>query len=79
MEFVDGKALASPDDIEKALASRQPGDKVELVYKRRGQEIKATAELAPPLLLDVVPIEADGGSLSEEQRTFRDAWLQSKH
>ncbi|WP_263385705.1 M61 family metallopeptidase [Granulicella arctica] len=78
LETVDGKTLASPDDVEKALSSHKAGDTVELVYKRRGQEIKATAELALPLLLDIVPIESNGGSLSKEQRSFRDAWLQSK-
>ncbi len=78
LESVNGKVLTNADDVEKALLSHKPGDEVELVYKRRGQEITATAKLAPPLLLDVIPIESDGRSLSKEQQTFRDAWLQSK-
>ncbi len=78
LESVAGMTITSPDEVEKALSSHKPGDKVELIYKRRGQEIKATAELAAPLKLDVVPIESTGRSLSIKQRTFRDAWLQSK-
>jgi predicted metalloprotease with PDZ domain len=73
-----GVALATPDDLGKVLASRQPGDKVELLFKRRGQEVRATATLVPNTALELVPVEAEGRTLTDEQRHFREDWLNSK-
>ena len=75
---VGGVALTAPDDLGKALAGRKPGDMVELVSKRRGQEVRATVTLGRDTALELVPVEAAGGRLSNEQRQFREAWLRSK-
>jgi predicted metalloprotease with PDZ domain len=75
---VAGVTLASPEDLSKALAGRKPGDNVELVFKRRGQEVHTLATLAEDPQLELVPIETVGGTLSQEQRQFREAWLSSE-
>ncbi len=75
---VGGVALTTPDDLGKALAGRKPGDTLELLFKRRGHEVRATATLAHDTALELVPVEAAGGRLSDEQLQFREAWLRSK-
>ena len=75
---VAGTALATPEDLPKALASHHAGDSVELVFRRRGQEVHATATLAEPNNLEAVPVESTGATLSPEQKKFRAAWLGSK-
>jgi predicted metalloprotease with PDZ domain len=75
---VAGMPLASQDDVTKALASHKAGDEVELVFKRRGKEVHATATLAEPSQLEVVPVENAGGTLTDAQKAFRSAWLDTK-
>lgn len=75
---VAGTALAAPDDLGKALASHKAGDNVEIVFRRRGQEVRATATLAEPKELEMVPMESTGATLAPEQKVFREAWLGSK-
>jgi predicted metalloprotease with PDZ domain len=75
---VAGVALTSPEDLPKALAEHKPGDEVELVFKRRGQDVHAKATLTEDPRLEVVPVEKSGGTLTDTQKRFRDAWLGSK-
>ncbi len=75
---VAGVALAAPDDLAKALAARKAGESVEIVFRRRGEEVRSEATLAEPMELELVPVETMGGVLSPEQKRFREAWLGSK-
>ncbi len=75
---VAGVTLSAPDDLAKALAERKAGDVVELVFRRRDQELHATAKLVGDPQLEIVPIEKTGGTFTTEQKHFRDAWLNSK-
>jgi predicted metalloprotease with PDZ domain len=75
---VAGVTLASSEDLSKALAGRKPGEEVELVFNRRGREAHAKARLAEDERLEIVPIEKTGGTLTDEQRRFREGWLASQ-
>ena len=75
---IAGNTINAQDDIGKAIASKKPGDAVELVFRRRGQEVHANATLAEDPWLEIVAVEKTGGTLTDEQRRFRDSWLQSK-
>jgi predicted metalloprotease with PDZ domain len=75
---VGGTALAAPEDLPKELAKHKAGDTVEIVIRRRGQQVKVTATLAEPLDLEIVPVESTGAVLSTDQKQFREAWLGSK-
>ena len=75
---VAGLTLTSPEDLPKALAQRKPGDKVELVFKRRGQTVRTSAVLAEDPQLELVRVEAAGVTLSQQRKQFREAWLHSK-
>jgi hypothetical protein len=51
---------------------------VELVFKRRGVEVKSNAVVADDPTLEILPVESTGGTLTAEQKSFREAWLGSK-
>ncbi len=75
---VAGTSLAAPEDVGKALGTHKAGESVEVVFRRRGQEVRATAMLTEPAELEMVAVESTGATLSSDQRRFRDAWLGSK-
>ena len=76
---VAGTKLAAPEDLAKALAEHKAGDSVEIVFRRRGDEMHAAATLAEPSELEIVPAEkTEGVVLTPEQKQFREAWLGSK-
>ena len=70
--------VSSPSDIDKALASRKPGDEVTIAFVRNGAEKKATTRLIEDQRVEVVPFEKAGRTLTDAQKKFRDAWLASK-
>jgi predicted metalloprotease with PDZ domain len=64
-----------------AIGNRKPGDQVTLgIVRRDGSTVSKNVTLRrDPSALQVVPIESQpGGTLSDAQKTFRDAWLSSK-
>ncbi len=75
---IAGTSLSAPEDLPKVFADHKAGDSVEIVFRRRGQEIRATTTLVDPADLELVPVESTKIVLSSEQKQFRDAWLGSK-
>jgi predicted metalloprotease with PDZ domain len=75
---IDGKSLA-PKVLQAALKEKKPGQTMTVTYKRRGGATgTATITLKEDPSLETVPVESAGGTLTAEQKTFRDAWLGSK-
>jgi len=75
---VDGKAIAA-GVLQAAVKARKPGDRLTVTYKRRGGATgTATIVLKEDPALEAVPVEATGGTLTTDQKTFRDAWLGSR-
>ena len=75
---VAGTALATPEDLPKVLAAHAANEKIEIVFRRRGEPIHATVTLVDTAGLELVPVESTGIPLSPEQKRFREAWLESK-
>ena len=75
---VDGRAITGQADIAAVEAAHRPGDAVTVVYRQRGEERTATLTFGHDARLRAVPVEADGGTLTEAQRAFREAWLASR-
>ena len=75
---VGGVAINSQADLMKVTDGHKVGDSVELVFKRRGVEVKSNAVLADDPALEILPVETTGGTLTAEQKAFREAWLGSK-
>lgn len=70
--------LTTEADLKQALSTHKPGDTVDLVFLRRGEQTHTTATLIAPTDLEIVPLESTGTPLTPAQQTFRDAWLNSK-
>jgi predicted metalloprotease with PDZ domain len=69
---VDGKPI-------ETLTARKPGEKVVLEVKRpTGQTVSPTLTLAEDPALEAVPIETTGGTLTAEQKAFRESWFGTK-
>jgi predicted metalloprotease with PDZ domain len=69
----DGKPYA------EALKDRKPGEKLTLEVKRpTGKTVTLSLTLGEDPSLEAVPVEAAGGTLTAEQKAFRDSWLGSK-
>jgi predicted metalloprotease with PDZ domain len=71
---IDGKPYSA-----ESLKGRKPGEKITLEVKRpSGKTATLTATLGEDPALEAVLVEADGGTLTPEQKAFREAWLGSK-
>jgi len=74
---IAGSKTATSADIERAIATRKPGDSLQVVYDRRGERITSVLKLGEDPSLEIVPAEEAGQVLTDAQRKFRDSWLAS--
>jgi predicted metalloprotease with PDZ domain len=74
---VGGSRTATSADVERAIATRKPGDSLQVVYDRRGERIKSVLTLVEDPSLELVPAEEAGQPFTDVQRRFRDVWLAS--
>jgi predicted metalloprotease with PDZ domain len=72
-----GAEVRTVEDVERAIASRRPGDQVSIVFERRGTRVNATLSLVADPRVEVVTVERAGGVLAAEQRRLREGWLSS--
>jgi predicted metalloprotease with PDZ domain len=75
---LDGVALTSAGAWEDVLGKHKPGDRMPLRFVRRsGETVDATLTVEEDPRIEIVPVEKSGGTLSDEQRRFRESWLGS--
>ena len=75
---LDGTALTSMANYDEALARHKAGDRVPLRFVRRsGETVNATLVLDEDPRIEVVPVEKTGGTLTDDQKRFRESWLNS--
>jgi predicted metalloprotease with PDZ domain len=70
--------VATAAEIASVLSGLAPGHAVPVRYLRRGAARTAAVALIEDPRFELVALESSGGTLSAEQRTFRDAWLGSR-
>ncbi|HEX5106795.1 MAG TPA: PDZ domain-containing protein [Vicinamibacterales bacterium] len=75
---VAGTKLNSAAEFTRAVQVRKPGDSLAITFQRRGQVVSASLVLVEDARVQAVPAEEAGQTLSDAQRTFRDAWLGSR-
>jgi len=76
---VAGEHIASPEAVDTAIGRHRPGERVSIEYiDRTGASKTANVVLGENQHVNVVAVESAGGSLTQAQRTFRDAWLKSR-
>jgi len=73
---LDGADIVREGQVEEILARHKPGDRVAVRFVRRGGEkVDASITLEEDPRIEIVPIERAGGTLSADQRRFRESWL----
>jgi predicted metalloprotease with PDZ domain len=73
---VDGTRIRSVGDVTAVLQRRRPGDVLTVVYAdRTGAARSGRLTLGEDPELELVAVEASGGTLSASQRAFRERWL----
>ncbi|MGE3277507.1 MAG: M61 family metallopeptidase [Vicinamibacterales bacterium] len=76
---LDGKPLTAPAELEAVLSAHAAGDRVAIQFVRRnGDRVDGTIVLEADPRIQLVPVEATGGTLSADQKRFRDSWLDSR-
>jgi predicted metalloprotease with PDZ domain len=75
---IDGKPVDGSQQLTSYLAGKKPGDKILVNYQNRTGDHVATVIIEENPLLEVVPAEKAGQTLTKEQETFRNQWLASK-
>ena len=76
LRTIDGSPINSPAELDAVLRRSKAGDRVTIGFKRRdGSSRSSTATLAEDSHVEIVALEQTGGTLTQAQRTFRDAWL----
>ena len=62
--------------LDSQLEKYKPGDRVPIRFVRRGGEtLNGTLVLEEDPRFEIVPVEKAGGTLTEDQRQFREQWL----
>jgi predicted metalloprotease with PDZ domain len=78
LTHADGEPVASVEDWQAAVRAHEPGDRMRIQFTRRGAAFQRAITLVEDPTLEVVSLESTGGTLSSDQRAFRDAWLGAK-
>jgi predicted metalloprotease with PDZ domain len=75
---VNGVAIKDQKGFDDQLTDKKPGDKLTVNYKNRTGDHETIITLEENPNFEVVTFEKAGKTLSKEQETFRNNWLQSK-
>jgi predicted metalloprotease with PDZ domain len=76
---LDGKRVTDGTSLQAVLKAHKPGDKIPVTFRRRnGANGTSTITLAENPAMQLIAIEKTSGTLTPEQKRFRDAWLGSK-
>jgi predicted metalloprotease with PDZ domain len=75
---VDGKRVSTPQQLQEAIRTRRPGDRISIAFTRRSGPATATLTLKEDPSFTFEAVERGGGTLGSDQRTFREAWLGSQ-
>lgn len=75
---VAGRRVEAPGELRDLVADRSPGDRISVEYRGRGETRTASLHLDADPTLRVRPVEEAGPGPTDEQRSFREAWLGSK-
>ena len=75
---VDGKAVKKQNDLTDILQQHKPGEKIDVAFKHHGEQrnTKLTTGESPASI--VMTMEANGETLTEDEKHFREEWLGNK-
>ena len=74
----DGKAVTDAASLNKIVADKKPGDKIQVMFSNRSGHHEATLTLTENPTFEIVTFEKAGQQPTAAQLTFRNSWLSSK-
>jgi predicted metalloprotease with PDZ domain len=74
---IGGAEVTGAGEVARAIRAGRPGDRLPLVFERRGRRVTATLRLTADPRLELTPAERIGQTLTAEQQRFRAQWLSS--
>ena len=78
LKKIDGKPVDGTAPLAAYLTEKKPGDVIVIEYQNRSGNHQANVTLDENPLLEVIPAEKIGQTLTPEQEIFRKQWLSSK-
>jgi predicted metalloprotease with PDZ domain len=75
---LDGRAVGEDGSSSVALEDLSPGDRVSMVFDKRGERREATLVLQGDPGIEVVPFEEAGREVTPAVARFRESWLSSR-
>jgi predicted metalloprotease with PDZ domain len=78
LKKIDGKPVDGTAPLAAYLTEKKPGDVITVDYQNRSGNHQVNITLEENPLLEVVPLEKAGQTLTPEQEAFRKQWLSTK-
>jgi len=75
---LDGRAVGTDRSLSEALQSCSPGDRISIVFDKRGERRDAKIVLQGDPAIEVIPFEEAGREVSPAVARFRESWLSSR-
>ncbi|SFH08727.1 M61 family metallopeptidase [Pedobacter insulae] len=75
---MDGIAIKDQASLNSVTKDHKPGDTINVTYSYYGEEKTTKLTFSENPVLEIIPIEKTGGSLTPAMQTFRDSWLNSQ-
>ena len=75
IKAINTQNIGTVEQLEAALKKVKPGDRVTVTFLRRGQQVKTDVVVDEDPRIDIVTVEATGGTLATAQKAFRASWL----
>jgi predicted metalloprotease with PDZ domain len=73
---LDGVPLSAQTALDEVLRKHKAGDQVPIRFVRRsGETVDASVTLEENGAIEIVPVDQGGGTLTDAQKQFREAWL----
>lgn len=73
---LDGRPVASPEDIAAVLGAHRAGDAIPVIFESRGTRQQATITLATSPRLEAVLFEEAGRDVPAAARALRKSWME---
>lgn len=75
---IGGRDVDDTADVERAIRDGVPGTQLAIEFERRDVRVTSMLALVENPVIQVLPVELAGGTVTAEQRAFRDWWLASR-
>jgi len=75
---VDGKPVGSLADWQAAVRAHKPRESIAVEFSRHGTTVKTAVSLTEDPTVEVVTLQAQGVTLTADQKKLRDGWLATK-